>query len=182
MASKPSLITHVIAHGLATEVTPPGTLRIFLLKMSSTHESTVDTVDTTVIKVDLKTAPSGPMKGVKELASGKDLSLRSWDITAESDLSNQVMHSREYETAGVVLKGSAKLLLEGKPEVTLKEGDSYCVPAGARHKYEVVSLPFQAIEGCSPIEFLHNRNAPVPSEGEGGRTAGGGHLGGGAGH
>ena len=44
--------------------------------------------------------------------------------------------SREYETVGYVLKGSAELILEGQM-LLLNPGDSWVVPKGAKHTYRI---------------------------------------------
>ena len=64
--------------------------------------------------------------------------------------------SREYETVGYVISGSATLDLEGQT-LNLKSGDSWLVPAGARHQYTITE-PFTAVEATSPPAEVHGRD------------------------
>jgi quercetin dioxygenase-like cupin family protein len=66
--------------------------------------------------------------------------------------------SREYETIGYVIAGSAKLDIEGQP-LNLKRGDSWLVPAGAMHQYTIIE-PFTAVEATAPPAEVHGRDTP----------------------
>jgi quercetin dioxygenase-like cupin family protein len=62
--------------------------------------------------------------------------MRLWVLEPGSKL--EAATSREYETVGDVISGSAKLQLEGQT-LNLKAGDSWLVPAGAIHQYTIMS-------------------------------------------
>jgi quercetin dioxygenase-like cupin family protein len=112
--------------------------------------------DTTVTKVDSTHSPRGP-QGQRYLASGVRVSMRLWDVdvgTTEPDV------ARDFEVVGFVLEGRAELHLEGQM-VLLGAGDSYVVPKGARHHYEVLEHLI-AVEATSPPAHVHGRDdAPV---------------------
>ena len=57
-------------------------------------------------------------------------------------------HTSDYETVGYVLKGRARLESDDKT-LLLEPGDSYVVPAGAIHTYEILET-FSAIETTAP--------------------------------
>jgi len=79
----------------------------------------------------------------KSLIAGTNVALRLWEHgTRERD---RIMHSRSYETVGYVLEGHL-----GVQIVALGPGDSYIVPAGADHTYEITRAPFRAIEAIAP--------------------------------
>lgn len=87
------------------------------------------------------------MASAKSLIAGTNVALRLWEHdTRERD---RIMHSRSYETVGYVLEGHARLHL-GAQIVALGPGDSYVVPVGAEHSYEVTHAPFRAIEAIAP--------------------------------
>ena len=71
----------------------------------------------------------------------------------------KVPPSREYETVGYVISGSAKLELEGQT-LHLKPGDSWLVPAGAMHQYTIIEL-FTAVEATAPPAEVHGRDTPA---------------------
>lgn len=87
------------------------------------------------------------MASEKSLVAGTQVALRLWEHAGRDK--DRVMHSRPYETVGYVLEGHARLHL-GAQTVGLDPGDSYLVPAGAEHTYEIVRAPFRAIEATSP--------------------------------
>ena len=87
--------------------------------------------DTTIKKVEADTSPEGEM-GQRYLVAGKRVSMRLWLEEPGGKLKGP--SSREYETVGYVISGSAKLVLEGQT-INLKRGDSWLVPAGATHQY-----------------------------------------------
>jgi len=84
------------------------------------------------------------METAKHLIKGSKVALRLWD---ETNVHDKAPVSRDYETAGYVLEGTATLELNGKKQ-TLNQGDSYLVPAGVTHTYEIPGH-FRAIEATS---------------------------------
>ena len=110
--------------------------------------------DTSVKKVDAEHAPEGEM-GQKYLVSGKKMSMRLWDESPD-DYADEGPHSRPYETVGYVLEGRATLVID-ESRVVLESGDSWTVPAGAEHHYEIEE-PFQAVEATAPPARAHARD------------------------
>jgi|SRR4051794_23616287 quercetin dioxygenase-like cupin family protein len=110
-------------------------------------------VDTTVKKIHSKRSPKGTM-GQIYLASGKSVSMRLWD--AEEPGEGKEPTRRDYETVGYVIEGSAVLHLEGQT-IRLKPGDSWVVPKGAEHRYEILAS-FTAVEATSPPAQVHGRD------------------------
>ena len=112
--------------------------------------------DTTINKVQSKSSPRGDM-GQKYLVAGKRVSMRLWALEPGGEL--KAATSREYETVGYVISGSARLDLEGQT-LNLKAGDSWLVPAGAMHQYTILE-PFTAVEATAPPAEIHGRDEPV---------------------
>src|SRR5262249_23644657 len=83
--------------------------------------------DTTIKKVEAGSSPKGEM-GQRYLVAGKRVSMRIWIDEPGGKLKGP--SSRQYETVGYVISGSAKLEIEGQT-LNLKRGDSWLVPAGA---------------------------------------------------
>ena len=109
--------------------------------------------DTTIIKVSSSHSPKGEM-GQRYLASGKNIAMRLWEgETAEGPKPET---ARDYETVGYVISGRAELHLEGQ-KVTLEPGDSWVVPKGAKHTYQVFE-PFTAVEATYPPAQVHGRD------------------------
>ena len=108
--------------------------------------------DTTIKKVSASHSPKGEM-GQKYLVSGKTLSMRLWEAEPRA---GKAPTRREYETVGYVIGGVAELHLEGQT-VRLEPGDSWLVPKGAEHSYEIVE-PFTAVEATSPPAQVHGRD------------------------
>ena len=106
--------------------------------------------DSTVKKVAAAHSPEGTM-GQTYLASGKQVAMRRWEKAPGED---KEPRTREYETVGYVIDGRAKLHVE-KQVITLEPGDSWLVPAGAEHTYEILE-PFTAIEATSPPARQHD--------------------------
>lgn len=98
-----------------------------------------------VSKVHAKEAPQGEM-GQKYLASGDKVGLRMW--VNEPPNEEKQLSVRDYETVGYVLAGRALLHLEDR-QVPLNPGDSWVVPQGTLHHYEIFE-PLTAIEATSP--------------------------------
>ena len=108
--------------------------------------------DTTVKKIDASHSPEGEM-GQKYLVSGTRLSMRLWEKQKGADKSPR---TRPYETVGYVIKGKAELHLEGQT-VILKEGDSWLVPEGAEHSYNILEK-LTAVEATAPPARVNDRD------------------------
>jgi quercetin dioxygenase-like cupin family protein len=109
--------------------------------------------DTTVMKVNSNYSPKGEL-GQKYLASGKTVSMRLWEDEQPGE--PKPATEREYETVGYVIKGRAELHLEGQM-VLLEPGDSWTVPKGASHTYNILDS-FTAVEATSPPAQVHGRD------------------------
>jgi len=96
-------------------------------------------------KVNARQAQTGP-QGQKILAAGQNLSMRMWEN--EKPSKNKPQSVREYETVGYVLSGKAELNLDGK-KITLEAGDSWVVPKGVSHSYDIIET-FTAVEANHP--------------------------------
>lgn len=110
--------------------------------------------DTSVIKVNATYSPRGDM-GQKYLAAGVNLSMRLWE--AEQPGEPKAPTQRDYETIGYVISGRAELHLEGQ-QVLLEPGDSWVVPKGASHTYNILE-PFTAVEATYPVAMAHGRDS-----------------------
>lgn len=80
-----------------------------------------------------------------QLISGQRLGMRMW---VNEPPREKEATTREYETVGFVIAGRAELEMNGEV-VTLRPGDAWLVPAGAKHHYRVLE-PFTAVEATSP--------------------------------
>lgn len=109
--------------------------------------------DKSVKKVSSEHSPRGEM-GQKYLADGKSVSMRMWDGEEPSEPKPE--SKRGYETVGYVVKGKARLHLEGQV-VDLEPGDSWVVPKGASHTYEIQET-FTAVEATSPPAEVNARD------------------------
>lgn len=109
--------------------------------------------DKSVKKVNSGSSPKGEM-GQKYLASGKSVSMRLWE--GEESGEPKPEEKRDYETVGYVVEGRAELHLEGQ-KVLLEPGDSWVVPKGALHTYEIQEA-FTAVEATSPPAEVHGRD------------------------
>lgn len=109
--------------------------------------------DTSVKKVDQGTSPEGEM-GQTYLAGGKAVAMRLWDGVEPGE--PKPAQARAYETVGYVLEGRATLHLEGQ-QVHLEPGQSWVVPQGAEHTYEITET-FRAVEATSPPARAHARD------------------------
>ena len=109
--------------------------------------------DTTIKKVEAASSPKGEM-GQRYLVAGKRVSMRLWDLEPGSEVKHPT--SRDYETVGYVISGSAKLELEGQT-LLLKEGDSWLIPLGAAHQC-TIKEHFKAIEATAPPAEVHGRD------------------------
>ncbi len=109
--------------------------------------------DTSVKKVQSKSSPKGH-EGQKYLVSGIKVSMRLWE--KEQPIEDKPESTNDYETVGYVIKGRAELHLEGQM-ILLEAGDSWLVPAGAKHTYKILE-PFTAVEATSPPAQVHGRD------------------------
>src|ERR671916_711834 len=109
--------------------------------------------DTSVKKVDSSNSPKGEL-GQKYLASGKTVSMRLWEDEQPNEAKPPA--TRDYETVGYVIKGRAELHIEGQM-VLLEPGDSWLVPKGASHTYNILES-FTAVEATSPPAEVHGRD------------------------
>jgi mannose-6-phosphate isomerase-like protein (cupin superfamily) len=109
--------------------------------------------DATIKKVSSQTSPRGDM-GQAYLASGKRVSMRLWRNEGPKSMP---VTERDYETVGYVISGRAELDLEGQT-VRLEPGDSWLVPAGARHTYRILE-PLTAVEATAPPAQVHGRDS-----------------------
>lgn len=109
--------------------------------------------DKSVKKVNSGSSPKGAM-GQKYLAAGKSVSMRLWE--GEEPGEPKPEERRDYETVGYVIEGRAELHLEGQT-VLLEPGDSWVVPKGASHTYEIQET-FTAVEATSPPAEVHGRD------------------------
>jgi quercetin dioxygenase-like cupin family protein len=92
--------------------------------------------------------------GQKYLASGVSLAMRLWQ--EEQPGQQKTFHSRLYETVGYVISGRAKLHI-GDQTVILDKGDSWVVPKGTEHKYEILET-FTAVEATHPPAHVAGRD------------------------
>lgn len=118
--------------------------------------------DKTIIKVDSKHSPHGPL-GQLYLATGVGVGMRLWRDQPAGAPMPEV--ARDYETVGYVISGRAELHSEGQM-VLLEPGDAWVVPRQARHTYKILE-PFTAVEATHPPAEIHDRDRPV---GQGNRS------------
>ena len=86
--------------------------------------------DTTIKKVESQSWPHGEM-GQKYFVAGRRVSMQLWVLEPGGELIKGAT-SRDYETVGYVISGSARLEVEGQT-LNLKPETSWLVPAGAMH-------------------------------------------------
>lgn len=108
-------------------------------------DTTANTANNTVNKVNVDRSCEGDMNQ-KYLASGEQMSMRLWENEQPSEVKPEVQ--RDYETLGYAIAGRAELHIEGRV-VRLEPGDSWVVPCGASHTYNILE-PFTAVEATSP--------------------------------
>ena len=109
--------------------------------------------DRSVKKVTSQYSPRGEM-GQKYLASGIKISMRLWEAVPVAPPAP--MTQRDYEAVGYVIEGRARLEIEGQ-SLLLETGDSWVVPKGSRHSYEILE-PFTAVEATTPPSQVHGRD------------------------
>ena len=109
--------------------------------------------DTSVTKIDSRFSPKGEL-GQKYLAAGIALSMRLWEEEPPGEPKPEAR--RDYETVGYVIAGRAELHMEGQV-VVLEPGNSWVVPKGASHTYNILER-FTAVEATSPPAEVHGRD------------------------
>jgi quercetin dioxygenase-like cupin family protein len=150
-------VHHITERGRKYKFCEIERLKLICARDDCTSETIIDEEmimgDTTIKKVEAGSSPRGEM-GQKYLVAGKHVSMRLWVDEPGGKL--KAPTSRDYETVGYVISGSAKLDLEGQT-LNLKAGDSWLVPAGASHHYTITE-PFTAIEATAPPAEVHGRD------------------------
>ena len=109
--------------------------------------------DQSVNKVSSQYSPRGEM-GQKYLASGIHISMRLWELLPPAPPTS--FTQRDYETVGYVIRGRANLEIEGQI-LSLTAGDSWIVPKGSSHRYEILET-FAAVEATTPPAQVHGRD------------------------
>jgi len=102
-------------------------------------------IPTSAHKIEAASARRGD-HGQIVLATGTNVAMRAW--RDEEPGEPKPLTTREYDTVGYVLRGRAELHC-GDDIVALAEGDSYLVPRGIAHTYNILET-FSAVEATSP--------------------------------
>jgi quercetin dioxygenase-like cupin family protein len=69
------------------------------------------------------------------------------------------LHTHPGIESGYILEGEVLMSVEGQPEKTLKAGDSYMIPAGAKHDVKSIgSVPAKAVS-----VFVVDKSKPLAS-------------------
>jgi quercetin dioxygenase-like cupin family protein len=114
-----------------------------------------ETTNDRVSRVEAADVEAGQM-GQRYLAAGSRVAMRLW--VAQPPGEGKPEAARDYETVGYVVTGRARLRA-GNEVLDLDPGDSWVVPAGVSHTYEIVEA-FTAVEATSPPARQAGRNAP----------------------
>lgn len=114
-----------------------------------------ETTSGRVSKVGAADVHAGSM-GQRDLAAGSRVAMRLW--AAEQPTEGKPETAREYETVGYVVTGRARLRA-GDQALDLGPGDSWVVPAGVSHTYEILE-EFTAVEATAPPASQAGRDAP----------------------
>ena len=114
-----------------------------------------ETTNNRVSKVDAVEVETGQM-GQRYLAAGARVGMRLWAAQPPSEGKPEA--ARDYETVGYVVLGRARLRA-GAQVLELGPGDSWVVPAGVSHTYEILEA-FTAVEATSPPAQQAGRDAP----------------------
>ena len=114
-----------------------------------------ETSNNRVSKVEAVDVEAGQM-GQRYLAAGSRVAMRLW--AAEEPTKGKPEAARDYETVGYVVTGRARLRA-GDQTLDLEPGDSWVVPAGVSHTYEILE-EFTAVEATSPPASQAGRDAP----------------------
>lgn len=91
-------------------------------------------------------APRGA-RGERMLVTGDLIGMRLWQEQPVG-ASGEPRAARDYETVGYVVSGRARLEIAGS-SVELGPGDSWVVPRGVEHRYDVID-ELTAVEATSP--------------------------------
>lgn len=91
--------------------------------------------------------------GQTYLACGKSVAMRRWEESAGGRSDSSV---RDYEIVGYLLRGRLEVSINGETAI-LSVGDSWLIPAGAQHAYQVLE-DIIAIEATSPPGRLGNKD------------------------
>jgi len=83
--------------------------------------------------------------GAKALVQGDKVALRLWDLPVTSEGEERSDLCANHESVCYCLHGRGELSIEGQL-LKLAPGQSWLVPAGARHSYRVTDGPFKALE------------------------------------
>lgn len=102
-------------------------------------------IPTSAHKIDSASAIADA-SGALRLVVGTTIAMRMW--RDEEPGEPKPLTTREYDTVGYVLAGRAKLHCGGET-TTLAKGDSYLVPRGIAHTYEILET-FSAVEATNP--------------------------------
>lgn len=97
-----------------------------------------------VQKMNAEDAFPGP-HGEAQMMEGDGMALRLWNEGPQQKTDD---HAQDYETLGYVIDGEARLH-SGDETIHLTKGDSWRVPKGAMHHYEIDER-FSAVEVTSP--------------------------------
>ena len=108
--------------------------------------------DHSLKKIDSSASPTGEM-GQTYLASGTSVAMRLWK---ESAGEGGQPHARDYETVGYVVSGRVEIHA-GDDVISCGAGDSYLVPEGSKHRYQVVE-GLVAVEATSPPARVNDRD------------------------
>ncbi len=87
-------------------------------------------------------------RGEKLLVNGQRMALRLWEN--EPAGTKKPEHSNTYEYVAYVLTGALRVTLDGH-EFEVRQGDSYCVPAGAKYALEILAEA-TVIEATAPSD------------------------------
>ena len=109
-----------------------------------------------VDKISVTRADTGAM-GQRYLASGSRVAMRLW--SGQPTSSGGPEAARDYETVGYVVSGRARLIA-GEERLDLGPGDSWVVPAGLAHTYEILE-ELTAVEATAPPARDAGRDAPA---------------------
>lgn len=84
--------------------------------------------------------------GSKLLLSGQEIAMWFWQAMPTDEIETCV--SQDYEVMGYVISGQAELHVDGKV-IPLEPGDSWVVPTGALHSYQILK-PLTAVKTSHP--------------------------------
>lgn len=104
---------------------------------------------------------AGP-NGERYLAGGVRVGMRLFEGLQPH--AGEAEHTRDYETAGYCTAGHAQLVVGEDAAVDIAAGTSYLIPARAPHRFVITQGPFSAVEACSPLPWVHDRDRPAPRQ------------------